>query len=246
MKFIRASIQYYIRRLMNDEFFSIAGFSDAEWFSILGIRDGDTTGLGQIINTDHGKRLLQVLIRRDDDPLFLFAAPDCLYKIPELYRGIPIDDLIDQVGIKSVWYERDMVTDDMARHSKMFPFIETIRRMSRVVIIGPQALRDIDFFEYDYFVEIPTPNLHMETNGIEDAVEVASGYGRPGLYLVSAGVSAAIIIDRLHDEIPNSFFMDCGSIWDAFVGIGGQRTWRSILYNDPVKLKQWKKENLNA
>jgi hypothetical protein len=75
-------------------------------------------------------------------------------------------------------------------------------------------------------------------------VEAAKRYGKSAVYCVSAGVSAAIIIDQLHDTLPDSCLLDCGSIWDAFVGIGGQRQWRAELYANPKAWERWKRKNL--
>jgi len=60
----------------------------------------------------------------------------------------------------------------------------------------------------------------------------------------SAGVSAAVIIDKLHDEIPDSFFIDCGSIWDAFARVGAQRAWRGKLYENDKAYDQWVRKNI--
>ncbi|GAG77896.1 unnamed protein product, partial [marine sediment metagenome] len=147
-------------------------------------------------------------------------------------------------------YERDMILDDLARDAGLFPLINQLQKMD-VVIIGPRPLRRLHFLNRKHFVQISSPNLHLEfkqdrkrLSGIDWAVEDALEYGKPAVYLVSAGVSAAVIIDRLHDEIPDSFFIDCGSIWDAFVGIGEQREWRANLYDNPIALAEWEGRNL--
>jgi len=59
-------------------------------------------------------------------------------------------------------------------------------------------------------------------------------------------MSSAIMIGKLHGKVKEAFFLDCGSIWDAFVGIGGQRDWRKNLYNNPKDLEDWKRRNLNG
>jgi hypothetical protein len=99
------------------------------------------------------------------------------------------------------------------------------------------------------FVGIESPNLHMTDRGIDNAYSetiLRTNWSQDSLFLVSAGVSAAVIIDRLYDELPNNFYFDCGSMWDAFVGIGGQREWRQELYNNPTELERWKHDNTNG
>ena len=239
-------IIYYVDRLREGDYFSFAGYSDAEWYCILGIREGDRSGLGQIFSAEHGKRLADVIQRRWNDPRFLFAIPKCLWELPHFCKE-SIDIFLRRRQIQLEAYERDMVTDRLAENADLFPLINQLRRMN-TIIIGNKHLRGLNeqVFRYGCFIEISSPNLHLEPNGIERAVEQAKAYGQSGVYLVSAGVSAAVIIDQLHDAIPNSFFIDCGSIWDAFVGIGEQREWRRILYTHPNKYRRWIKRNLEG
>ena len=242
MKIHEKTIDWYTDRMCSDSYFSVAGYSDAEWFCLIGINEGETTALGQVISSQHGKLLLNVLIQRQEDKRFLFAVPKCLWSLPQFNEGQIESFLLDKrVEIEA--YERDMVTDDLARQANLFPFIHQLQKMD-VVIIGNAHLREIDFIDYRYFIEIHPTNLHMFERGISDAVKNTLDYGKPAVYLVSAGLSSAVIIHELHNRIPNSWFIDCGSMWDAFVGIGGQRTWRERLFKNPQKLEQWKRRNI--
>lgn len=260
-------ITWYCDRLYNGDWFAQVGYSDAEWCCILGLREGEKTGLGQVLTSEHGKRLLDVLQRRHKDPRWLFAVPKCLF---DMSRSIFSDGCIDwflgQQGITVEGYERDMITDDLARTAGLYPLVNQLREMERwsghrqslggrpmsIGMIGPgylSKLSEMNLFPIRHFVEIETPNLHLSPHGIEDAVHQVIHYGSrtTHVWLVSAGVSAAVIIDRLYDRLPaGSYFMDCGSIWDAFVGAGGQREWRAELYADPVKLADWIRRNING
>ena len=243
---VQKPIEFFIAKLKANKTFSMVGYSDAEWFSVLKYRIGDTTGLGQLIDTKTGDRLREVLVRRANEPKFLFAVPNCLWEISCYVGnsiGPQIEEVIKDLGI--TFYERDMLTDTLAEQANLYPFIHQLQQMDTVVI-GPEQLRGLDFLGYKHFIEISTPNLHMEHNGIENTVQRVMDYGKPAVYLVSAGVSAAITIDALHNKIPSSFFIDCGSIWDAFVGIGGQREWRRKLYSNPEALAKWRSDNLNG
>ncbi len=247
MRIRNESIGHFIQLIRSDQYFSLAGFSDAEWYCILGQRVGEKTGLGQIITMEHGVRLLDVIRRRQRQKRFMFAIPKCLYEVSGLCDG-QMDWMLGRENIQIEAYERDALTDDLARKAELAPFIRLMAQLpprKAVVMIGPAELRNCGYFlHYHHFVEISTPNLHLEPGGIERAVKSALGFGKPGAYLVSAGVSAAIIIDQLHDRLCDSWIMDCGSIWDAFVGIGGQRQWRAELYADPEKMEAWRKKNL--
>lgn len=242
MKIHSKTIDYYINRLRRNQYFSLAGYSDAEWYCIMGKREGELTALGQRISAVHGLKLLEVLRRRQYTPNFLFAIPCCLQYLPSFEDG-EVRKFLFSKDINIECYERDSITDSLAEDAGLFPLIKQLHSL-KCVIIGNKHLRGLSFLGYAHFIEVSSPNLHLEEGGIEKAVSEALTYGEPAVYLISAGVSAAIIADRLHDEIPNSFFIDCGSIWDAFVGIGQQREWRAKLYSDPKKMKEWRHANL--
>jgi hypothetical protein len=227
--------------------FAFAGYSDAEWYSILGQNEGRRTGLGQVITAEHGKRLFDIIKRRHTEKWFLFAVPKCLWSLPGFAEG-QIDWFLGNNNIPLEGYERDMVTDDLAAEAGLYPLIHRLQYMP-VCVIGNKALRGLKFLNYKHFVEISTPNFHLEPNGIERAISEAVAWGKRiknAIYVVSAGVSAACIIDGIWGNVPDCWAMDCGSIWDAFVGIGGQREWRAKLYADPVAYEKWKFDNLRG
>lgn len=245
MRIIEKDIQFYIQKMKLGEHFSIAGYSDAEWFCMVKHRLKQTSGLGQIFSGPHGDLLTDIIKRRQHEEDFLFAVPKCLSKIYPLRDG-GMEAFLKENKIQNfVAYERDIVTDDLAEAAGLHPLISQLKKMP-VRIIGNKYLRGINFLNYEHFTEISSPNCHMEEHGIEKAVQDVLGYGIPGVYLVSAGVSAAVIIDRLHHQIPNSWFIDCASIWDAFVGIGRQRGWRAKIYRDANKHQEWIDANLTG
>ncbi len=244
-------LDYYLRRMRKSSYFAQVGYSDAEWYCMVGARTNRPTGLGQIISEEHGRRLLEVMQRRQSDPSFIFAVPSILPRLPvfaKRYNDLHNPDrFLAHHNIKLQFYERDRITDDLARDAGLFSLIQQLRNMD-TVLIGPKELEAIDFLGSNHqHISINSPNLHLEEEGIEDAVVRAmAGRNDHSVFLVSAGVSAPIIIDRLYDSYLNSFFFDCGSIWDAFVGIGGQREWRAKLYENPEALERWKHDNLNG
>lgn len=257
MNIRRESVYSLVRRIARGRRFSMAGYSDAEWRCILGGEwAGTTTALGQVIDPAHGRRLLDVLRRRAADPAFLVAVPACLYAregpggtflpgLPGFAEG-QVDWLLGREDLTLPHaVERDCLLDDLAAAGGLYPWVRQFRRM-HVCLIGPAPLRGLrDVVPYARFVEVESPNLHLSPDGIERAVRAAEDFdpgGSPPAFLVSAGVSAALIVDRLHDRTARTggWALDMGSVWDAFVGIGGQRAWRAELYADPARLEKWK------
>ena len=237
MKIREESISHYLDWMRKGQPFAFAGYSDAEWHCVLGTRAGEKTGLGQILCPRHGKRLLDVLRKRQSDEWFLFAIPKVLRTISG-FDGGEIDWFLGREDIKIVGWERDVVTDDLAREADLYPLIRQVHDMRPVVLIGNEHLRVMRELCYWEHVPISSPNLHMEPDGIERAVEAALKHDAK-VYLVSAGVSAAIIIDQLRDARSASWLIDCGSMWDCFAKVGGQREWRAKLYASPKSWRLW-------
>lgn len=234
--------------MARSEPFSFAGYSDAEWCCMMARRVGERTGFGQVIDTAHGKRLLDVLRRRCNDPRWITAVPGCLPDLPE-FCDLQAQRFLERAGVRLEAHERDGVLDDCARKANLFPLINQLRRM-RTVVVGNHALRPLKeqgVVDYAGFVGTSSPNLHLEPGGIEAAVHAALSLADgPTVYCVSAGVSAAVILDLLHDRLRDCWLLDVGSIWDAFVGIGGQRRWRQRLYASPNAMRRWREKCLTG
>ncbi len=239
-------IGFYLGRLIQGQYFCFPGYSDAEFYCMMGIREGNKTGLGQILSKEHGDKLTNVMRRRQKDKRWFFAIPKCLKDLP-VFQASPIDKFLEGNGIKVEGYERDMILDDAARDAKLYPLIHQLQKME-TILIGPEELGNggLNFLDFKLHLPIPSPNLHMEKNGIEWVIENCISRNYAGVYLISAGVSAPVIIDRLYDWNPDNFYLDVGSIWDAFCGIGGQRQWRADLYRHPIRLKDWKRKNIHG
>lgn len=268
MKINRESVHHYVRMMQRREYFTFAGYSDAEWRCVLGGEwAGTVTALGQVIDPDHGALLADVLVRRAGNPSFLVAVPRCLWAheadhpdgTPGSGRFVPglpgfaegqVDWWLGRKRLHLDGWERDDVLDDLAARGGLFPWLREFRR-HRVLAVGPEHLRRLpgDVLAIDHLVPVTTPNLHREPGGIDAAVAAALRWLRTGLpaghtvcVLVSAGVSAAVICDRLHHAVVDcklGWVLDMGSTWDAFVREGGQRAWRAELYADEARYKKW-------
>lgn len=225
--------------IKSGEDFSFPGFSDSEWCCIVGVNIGHYSGAGQL-HTEEIGRLLREAIQSQDGS----------YKraVPSVIKSLPVWKYVEvwekrNLASDEIFYERDGVLDDAAAAAGLAPLIKALRERD-VYIVGPPSHRGLFFLKPKQFFEITTPNFHLEPGGIDRVVMDIQDFAMPGVYLFSCGMSDAVMISRLNGTIPGASFIDCGSIWDAFVGVGGHREWRQKLYDDPWRWVEWLRKNL--
>lgn len=229
MKILEKEIDWYIDQM--DEPFSFPGYSDAEMFCLVGERVGSRTGYGQKLATDANDLLLETLRK----PGRMWPAfPKIMLSFPQ---GPRVRNYVASLGDIS-FYERDMVTDDLASQpGGLKPLIAKLRAM-KVGLVGHPGLKELDVFDFEFFPTEPN-DFHLNREGMKKVVEDIKK-SDCDIYLFSCGISAACMIGQVHGQ---AVMFDCGSMWDAYVGIGGQREWRAKLYADEDLLANWKQKN---
>lgn len=218
-------LEWYVNKLKNKEYFSQGMYGDAEWICIqeksIGRKNAEATIYTRALCRGLRESLNYL------DPSFYFSTPKVLNKMGWYESFIDSITKIEFVE-KEVW-------DVGSRLGKMSPFISQLKKM-RTCIISNKSLRGLHFLKYDEFIEVSYPNCFSE---IESVMKQVQTVGNDCVYLISAGLPAAIIAQRIHSEFCRVFALDLGSIWDAFVRIGSQRGWRRELYADDLQYKKW-------
>jgi len=237
------TLQYYIDKLKNNEHFSLGMLGDGEWQCIFNAACNDKFS-GNCEGTLYDKKLsiemLESLKFKSDN--FYFSAPDTFQKVPEYYSyEKKIDKILKQSDLEIEFHEKNVWNTAMC-DAELGPLIKQLRKMN-VVIISNEALRKLDFLKYDKFIEISYPNCYLD-GSLNKAYDEALRYGKPAVYILACGIPAILLAQKLHNQIKDSWFIDMGSIWDTFVGIGAQRMTREYLYSHPEEYKEWTDKNL--
>ncbi len=234
MKIINLPIEWYIGELNDNQPFSLAHYGDGEFqciFNTLGDRFRENCE-GTIYSKELSEKMRESLEFRSKN--FFFAAPD--FDNMQHYRNYAITmDRITDISFvnKQIWNEAMW-------KGKLYPFIQALRKKN-VCIISNKNLRGLTFLNYDKFIEIDYPNCFYQ---LEDVTKQILEYGKEGIYIFACGIPAALFIQAVHGKIPNSWFIDLGSIWDGFVGIGGQRPTRREFYKYPEQWREFVDMNL--
>ena len=158
MQIIENPISWYISKLKKSEYFSFPGFGDSEWICLIPDtgRLNTRSGYGQLHNWEAGQMLREALRIEDN---YYCATPKAITKIRE---EAFLNLFLRKLGLKDlVFYERDIVTDDLAATpGGLNSFIKQLRKMN-VVIIGNQHLKGLHFLNPKKVITIPDNDFHL-------------------------------------------------------------------------------------
>lgn len=196
----KESLEFYVNKLKNKEYFSLARYGDGEFYCLWGRGSRNSNGC---YYTPELKKDLEASFHHRHDPDFIYGMqrvlPQDMSKAEAMY---PVD-----------WYDSEVFGDCLAA-GKLYPLIAQLRLM-KTVVIGNDSLRPISrIFYYNHFISVPESNAHKE---IDRVIEEILDFG-PACYLFSAGMAANAMVARLHKQMPETFLFDVGHIWDPFVG----------------------------
>ncbi len=228
MKIHEYPIAWYTAKLSLGEHFSMGMYGDAEWLCVFKNKIGGRNAENTIYTGPLCDALAESL--NYENPAFLFSTPEVL-RTPEFADFASRIDALTSIEFveKDCW-------DLEVRTGGLVDFIKQLQSM-KTCVISNTHLRRLAFLGYDEFIEVSYPNCFDEVGPVvEQAIEIGPGY----VYLISAGLPAALIAQRIQIALGDVFALDLGSIWDAFVGIGAQRGWRKEIYEDEAKYAEWK------
>lgn len=226
-------LRWYVDKIMRDEYFSLGLYGDGEFIALFRERLGGKTSEGETYVVNMTEELERSF---DLQGAYYFGTAPVLQYV----YGAKMQDVLKRHERETLEFVNGEIFDYAVRLGQLGPFIKALRTKS-VVIVGNEHLRKLDFLRPAHFVEIPMHTAYQEIDRIErECLE----YGQSGMYLISAGLTAIPLITRLYEKIPQSWFLDMGSIWDIFVDLGHHRGWRAEAYADPEKLQRIRLDNL--
>jgi hypothetical protein len=241
----RHPLSWYVAKLERGEPFTSLLYGDGELCVAAGLYQGQ-------LYTGYHERVTPRLALALRDALAL-NAPDVVYGTdPHLinYETYAGQDAIDfrQLGASvrpiieahPVPWVDGVVWEDAVRAGEAAPLLSFLAR-SDALLIGHPSLRRAGFFDPDKFVEIPARNAF---GSHEATLAKALASGRHDVYVVCAGLGAVPLCMALRERWPDATFLDLGSTFDVFAGLGATRGWRAELYADPARLADLRRRNL--
>lgn len=190
-------IEWFVEKLKNKEYFSLAGFGDGEFLCIKGKKGGNSHGC------DYTDALREDLIKtlNNERPHFYKGMQRIL---PKMFADI-------RPMLNGQWLDREVFGDELARGG-LKPLFDQLKEMP-IVIISSKEKFSQKIFDNVYYIETPRTNAHDDKERI---VKEILGYGRPAVYLYACGMAAGTFVQAVHGKIAESWHIDIGHILDPF------------------------------
>jgi hypothetical protein len=192
--------------------FTFSRWGDGEWRSLLNLRTASQNCDGHRFYPQMGLELRDVLSSK---PTYRLGMQGLAVKL----FGLRINKFLTQhLAHDLAWYDADVF--HRAAINKRLHEVITAVSTRKVLLVGPAHLKKVPL-EVWKFVEVPCRNAYLSLDSVFDAVvQSIEGQTEPLLASVSMGMSAEILLHRLHKSYGSVHTMiDFGSLWDPLVGI---------------------------
>lgn len=197
-----------VDRLQARQPFAVSRWGDGEWAAVLG-REGATVD-GQSYTAALRADLTGVLL---DRPGYWLGMQGFAVR----RMGAEITAWLAARQLTFDWIDADL----FARASlagTLQPFVKALQGRE-VVLVGPARLTTIALFSFAHHVIIPDRECHAMADRIYADILCAIQGRQYPIVLLSAGPTANILIHRLWITNPFLTLIDCGSLWEPYVGL---------------------------
>ena len=198
--------------------FAFSRWGDGEWSCILGHGGSNCDGhpYSKLLRLD----LTAVLLARPTYHLGMQAFA--------LRRfGPAIEAWLARRGLGPTWVDADLFA--MASwHDELTPLTDALACRA-VILAGPDYLSALSLFKIARHIVIPERNCYVATAATLAATDRALRHLPRAVVVISAGMSANILVHRLHAAHPRATLIDVGSLWEPYVGRATRRYHRAVL-----------------
>ncbi len=248
---VKHPLSWYVAKLEEGFPFASLLYGDGEFL----VASRDRTGLmmqnGEVVTKQLEYEMRASLVRQD--PRIIRATDPSILDWRDYggrdvasVRAISerIERLLTEVEYAGEWVD-GTVWDEAVQAGELGPLLRVLSKRL-VMLVGNRQLAVAEVAKRWWFMKVPSLNACADLDHLEPRLVRAWKPSEPVVFLVCMGLGAIPLIMRLLDRFPNATFLDLGSTFDVFAGIGGERGWRAELYADPEKLKALIDKNLGG
>jgi hypothetical protein len=193
------SYDIIIDKIVNNVPFSFSRWGDGEFYCMLGNKGKNCDG--HMYFKGLRERLLEVI---ESSPEYYTGLQGLANRL--LCENPEYINLITPVN----WCYSDILHEE-SQNGNLDRFVRAMNGKHKIVV-GNKYLKDLPF-KFDHVV-IPENNCWLNVAETQYKISNLSRYG--SIILYSASMMSNVLIDRLHNEEYTQ--IDCGSIWDPYVG----------------------------
>jgi hypothetical protein len=215
MKLLQPGLQYYAKRIEDNEPFTFIRYGDGEWAAILN-ESRQRTGSGS-----HSLKFpkMQQALRRS-----LTECPhneNYIVALRQTAMKSAINQWIAQNANGLNWHDCT-VFYKASKKGRLYPFVKAVKESALpLVVVGPRWLRKLSrVFKGMTFVEIPPRDCWKKHDEIVTRTLAVANGG--AIISISAGPPAKVFAWRLYKEFEqrgqHNFILDLGTLWDPYCG----------------------------
>lgn len=199
--------------------FAFSRWGDGEWAAILG-RSG-TNCDGHPYSGALNRALSAVLER---PPTYLVA----LQAFAMRQDGAAITAWLARRALRLPWVDADVFAQ-ASLSGTLTPLIEVLRARG-IVLVGPDHLEGLRLFPMLGVVRVPSTNSFAAFARLQrDLLELLPHVPPQAVVAVSAGMTANLLVDAVHQADAGRTVIDFGSLWDPYVGRRSRKYHRAVL-----------------
>jgi hypothetical protein len=194
--------------------FAFSRWGDGEWSCLLGRQGHNAAGMPYSAATRAD--LTAVL---ESHPAYEMGLSESVVHPRGMHRAmetaVPAWFCAHRVSIP--WVGADGLAD-RSMAGTLGPFVEALRTRE-AVLVGPSYFSNLRFFPVVAQVVVPPRMRHEDEIARLVRQTLAALQEWPGsVVAISAGMSANVLIDRVHAVRPEATLIDCGSLWEPYLG----------------------------
>jgi hypothetical protein len=217
------------KRIKNDESFSFSRWGDGEWQCILGAEGANCDGHQYF--ADLRVALANCLRRyKNNDEMAFGMQPKAIRDM-----GREIITWLVGYGISIAWYNADLLHDESKKRG--MEWLHKANEGRRVILVGPDHLEPMARERGYVFVRVESKNAWLKHATVEK--HLYRTIKRSTTILYCAGMMSKVLISHYHRWKPkiNLMQIDCGSVFDPYVGVCSRRYHTQIL--ERIKKEGW-------
>jgi len=220
-----------LNKLKGREPFAFSRWGDGEWSAVLDVEGENCDGHRYF--PDMSRRLREVLM---DNPPYIFG----MQSKAQQDMGLQINAWIHRHMHDREWADADIL-HDASIAGRMSEFFDACSVHEQIVFVGCYESARILFSSFCIDVRTPKRNAWLAYESTKGRIIDQFFYQffdgeNPTIILLSCGMMANVLIHDLWQMFGNTVtLIDCGSVFDPYLGVASRRYHKQILERENAK-----------